>query len=81
MHGKYHIKAVDSDGAIVVEYYGETHPLKDGTLVMPDGSLRTVYWVRHVLKTDRNGSQVYTSLDYVQLVVSTPEQEQWGTNA
>ena len=71
MHGKYKIKAVDSDGNLVVEFVAETHPLTDGTLVLPDGTFRTVYWVRHVLKEDRNGGgPVYTSFDYVQLIVS-----------
>lgn len=71
MHGKYDIKAVLADGTPVVEYYGETHPLVGGKLVMPDGYHHEVTSVRHILRNDRNGGgPVFQSFDYVELIVT-----------
>lgn len=74
MHGKYQIKVVEHDGTNVCEYYGETHPLIGGKLVMPDGYVWDVKRVEHVLKKDRNGGQpAYTAFSHVLLVVSNEE--------
>lgn len=71
MHGKYLIKVIRERGNCtdhLYEYAGATHPVCGDRVEFADESL-LVNGIRHVLKSARDGSGTYYSLDYVEVKV------------
>ena len=70
MHGIYKIKVklVHND-APVVEYTGCAHP-KEGEYITIDDKCAVVLSVEHHLRSGRDGSGVWHSLDYVEISVA-----------
>jgi len=70
MHGIYKIKVkLAHNHAPVVEYTGCAHP-KEGEYITIDDKRAVVMSVEHHIRSGRDGSGVWHSLDYVEISVA-----------
>lgn len=70
MHGIYKIKVKHAHNhEPVVEYTGCAHP-KEGERIIVNGERAVVLSVEHHIRSGRDGSGVWHSLDYVEISVA-----------
>lgn len=69
-HGMFKIKVVKvTNEEMIFEYAACVHPQKGETIYL-DGKRIGVCHVNHILRTERDGSGEYQTLDHVQVMVS-----------